>query len=204
MLLTLLFVLELAMLGLIFIYLMSFVGLVFHERRVFEALSFGPQTFFHVVYGVPLLLVLLVALVFIVLHLLVRHFAFAYMRPVMATLSLGLVLTLCMFLVISSIDPNRRLAHFGEGRFSGVILLHKEFRPPVPPEIIRGTIQDIKPNGYIVQDISSHIIDIRVDSQTRFHETAYDKGDRVMVFVHHQGDMLYALGIRKDDVRSQK
>ncbi len=198
-LLTLLWMCCIASVFLIFLYLMSFVGLVFHERRIFEALAFGPQTFFQVIHGVPILLAGVIVAVFILLHLLVRHFAFAYMRPVMGTLGVGLLLTLSMFIILSRLDPERKIAHFGEGHFSGIMYFHKQFRPEVRPQVIRGTLQTIKQNEYYVQDASLHTLDIHTDAQTRFHEATYVPGDTIMVFVHPEKGVLYAVGIRKDN-----
>lgn len=196
-LLTLMAVFSLTALFSILLYFVSFMSLVLREHLIFEALSFGPQTVFDILHTVPPLLVVLIITVFLLLHVLVRHFAFAYTRPVLATLGAGVVVTMLSFWLVFTIDTESRIARFGEGRhIAGIDMIHKEFRDRHPPLSVRGTIQNIQGAIYTIQDSHRKVITFTVNERTRADASSYVTGDMIMVLLASHEDSFDALAIR--------
>jgi hypothetical protein len=197
-LLALLFVFGVIALSLILLYLVGFVGLVFREHLVFEALDFGPRTFFAMMHTLPLLLIVIVITVFLLLHVLVRHFAFAYMKPVAVTLGGGLALTLLLFAGILDADKDMRIAHLGEGHhIFGIDLLHENFREKMPPHLIHASVVRKEDDGYrIINLMTGHELFVHVSATTTVDREMYTASDTVDLLVEGHGDDIYAIGIR--------
>lgn len=196
-LLTLMAVFSLTALFLILFYFVSFVSLVLREHLIFEAFSFGPQTVLDILHTVPPLLVVLIITVFLLLHVLVRHFAFAYTRPVLATLGAGVLVTMLSFWLVFTIDTESRIARFGEGRhIAGIDIIHREFRDRHPPLSVRGSIQNIQDNVYTIQDTHGKTIVFFVNERTRMDTPSYATGDMIVVLLAPRDDSFDALAIR--------
>lgn len=194
---TLSFVFALVTLSLIFLYLVSFVGLVLREHLIFDALSFGPRTVFTIMHTLPFLLIVLVATVFLLLHVLVRHFAFAYMKPVMVTLLLGLLLTLVLFASVLLGDKNSRIAKIGEGRHvPGIEALHVRFRDQIPPLVLHGSIVNKQDGVYVIRDVHDKELQVMLTENTRTDKEMYEVGDRVMLIAERTPEILRAVAIR--------
>lgn len=197
---TLAVVFGLTSLSLIFLYLVSFVALFLREHLIFEALSFGPGTVFVIMHRLPYILIALVIVVFLLLHLLARHFAFAYMKPVMATLGGGLLVTLVLFGGILLEDKDSRIARFGEDRHvPGFGAFHNQFRDVVPSRVVRGIVIRADEGGYGLQTRGQEDIYVHVTAETRKDQVSYASGDKVFVLVERRPDGFYALGMRKDE-----
>jgi hypothetical protein len=186
-------------LSLILLYLVSFVALFLREHLIFEALSFGPGTVFAIMHTLPYLLILLVITVFLLIHLLVRHFAFAYMKPVMVTLGGGLAVTLILFTLVLVGDKDSRIARFGEDRHvPGFDVFHAHFRDAMPPRAIHGVVTKVSEEGLSVQGGNEEEMYVHVTDTTRKDQNFYSVGDSVAIFAERRTDGLYAMGIRKD------
>lgn len=194
---TLLVVFGLITLALVLLYLVSFVALVLRERLIFDAVSFGPGVVFAVMHTLPFLLILLVVTTLLLLHVLVRHFAFAYMKPVALTLGFGLLVTLAVFALVLIGDKNSRIAKLGEGRhLPGVDMLHARFRDRMPPLVLQGTIIGLQRGAYIIRDDAGREIVVTITKNTRTDQDEYKFGDRVMLLGERFEQSLRALGIR--------
>lgn len=190
----------LAALSLILLYLVSFIALFLREHLLFEALSFGPGTVFVIMHRLPYILIILVIVVFLLLHLLARHFAFAYMKPVMVTLGGGLLVTLVLFGAILIADKNSRIARFGEDRHvPGFGIFHDQFRDAIPPQVLHGTIVQADEGGYSLQAEREEELYIHVTAETQKDQSVYSIGDRIFILLERHSNGFYALGIRKDD-----
>ncbi len=197
---TLALVFGLISLFLVFLYLMSFIALILREHFIFEAVSFGPATVFSLMHTLPFLLVLLVVTVFLLLHLLVRHFAFAYMKPVMLTLGGGLAITFIVFASVLLIDKDSRIARLGEGQHvPGVDALHKRWRGQKPARIIHAQIKEVRADGYVVVDDMNKELYVYVTDMTQLDRLSYVVGDSIVILTEWREGLLYALGIRMDN-----
>lgn len=199
MLLTLLCVFGASALFLILLYLVSFMSLVLREHLIIEALSFGPRTVVDILHMFPFLLIVLVATVLLILHVLVRHFAFAYTKPVLVTFGGGLLLTLVLFGMVLIFDANSRIARFGEGRhIPGVDVLHSHFREREPARALRGTLLRYEDGKYAVTTRDGKEVSFTVDEKTR-QDGEYVVGDQVMILLISTPTGLRAIALTKDN-----
>lgn len=199
-LMTLVIVLVFVALSFMLLYFVSFMSLVLRENLFFEALSFGPRTIFAILHTLPFLLILLVVSIFLVLHVLARHFAFAYMKPVMTTLGGGLAITLAIFAMVLVMDKNFRIARLGEGRHVPPIdMLHAHFRKGKALQLVRGTIARIDREGCDILGEEGSVTYVHVTDKTRINQASYATGTQVVVLAERVEDSLYAAGIRKID-----
>lgn len=189
-------ILGLISLALILFYLVSFIALFMREHLFFEAISFGPRTVFELMHTLPILLVVLVITVFLLLHVLVRHFAFAYMRPVILTFSVGITLTLLVFGFILYTDTNSRIARFGEnGHIPGMKIVHNNFRDKVPHMAMAGIIISRDGSSYMIQSATNTSIVILSD-RVRKDKSEYAVGDSVMMLIQKKKNNLEVVAIK--------
>lgn len=194
----LLFVFGFIALTLIFFYLISFFALVFRERHIFEALSFGPQTVFVMMHKLPLLLVLLVTTIFLILQVLVRHFAFAYMKPVAMTFGAGLALTFVIFIAVLNMDKDSRIARFGQGRhLMPIDMLHARFRNNMQAEVVHGRVESVHEDTYGIRDVGGREHVIYITKETQMSQPAYVVGDNVGILLEKKDGQSYAIAMRK-------
>ncbi len=186
-------------LSLIFFYLISFVALLLREDLIFEALSFGPRTVFAMMHTLPFLLIVILITVLLLLHVLVRYFAFAYMRPVALTLGVGFALTILIFAGVLTLDKGSRIARFGEdGHVPGLNVIHSQFRDRRPPMALRGVIGKVEDNVLTIRENSGREVVIVLSERTRVDKELYSQGDRVMVLLERSEEMLRAIAIRTE------
>ncbi len=196
-LMTLSVVFALSALLLIFLYLVSFVGLVLREHLIFDTLSFGPRTVFTIMHTLPFLLIVLVITVFLLLHVLVRYFAFAYMKPVMLTLGLGLLLTLLLFASVLLGDKDSRIARLGEGRHvPGIEMLHVRFRDRMPPVALHGIVVSNKDGVLVIRDANGKELEVLFTENTRTDKEAYEIGEQVMLIVDRTPEGFRVIAVR--------
>lgn len=195
----LLYLLGFAASFIIFFYFISFVALVLREHYIFEALQFGPRTLFAVMHTLPFLLILIVIGIFIVLQLLVRHFAFAYMKPIAVTAGAGLLLTFSIFALILFTDRQFRIARLGEGQHIPPIdFLHSTFRDRIPRAVVHGTIVSIATSSYIVRDVRNGLITLVSTDNSRMRDESYSVGDRIGALVEKRGGSIFILGMHNE------
>lgn len=183
---------------LILLYLVSFVALVFRERMFFEALSFGPSAVFAIMHTLPLLLLVLVITVFLLLHVLVRYFAFGYMKPVLVTFGSGFALTLFVFVLILVMDKDSRIARIGEyEHIPGARAFHDQFRNRTPLMGVRGTVTKVESDHITVRTATdTDDVTVTVTADTRTDKSTYQVGDQIMVLAEKLEQSLHAVAIR--------
>ena len=185
---------------LVLLYLVSFVALFLREHLLFEALSFGPRTVFEIVYTLPFLLIILVTTVFLILHVLVRHFAFAYMKPVAATLGLGLLFTLFLFALVLIADKESKIARFGQTqRFPGIEAMHMQLKKRAPPLVLAGTLLEVEGNVYKLTLTNGDEVTLMISDRTRKDRPVYEVGDPLVFFLQKQESGLFVIAIRLYD-----
>ena len=194
---TLMCMFALIALFLVLLYLVSFAALVLREHLFFDAFSFGPRAVFAVLHTLPFLLVLLTVTVLLILHVLVRHFAFAYMKPVVVTLGGGLLVTFVLFGAVLFMDTNSRIAHFGEGRHvPGIDILHSRFRDRMPPLATHGVVISAGTSTYTIRDENGEEKVIQVTQDTDADQEVYDIGEDVFVLIKQTPQALEAIAIK--------
>ena len=185
---------------LVLLYLVSFVAFFLREHLLFEALSFGPRTVFEIIYTLPFLLIILVTTVFLILHVLVRHFAFAYMKPVAATLGLGLLFTLFLFALVLLADKESKIARFGQTqKVPGIQAIHTQLKKRAPPLTLAGTLLEVKGNVYKLKLKNGDEVTLTVSDRTRKDRSVYEVGDTLVLFLQKQGSELFVVAIRLHD-----
>lgn len=184
-------------LSLIFLYLISFVTLLLREDLIFEALSFGPRTVFAMMHTLPFLLIVILITILLLLHVLVRYFAFVYMKPVALTLGTGLGITLLIFAGVLTLDKESRIARFGEdGHVPGFNVLHSQFRDRRPPMALHGVISKVEDNVLTIRENGGREVMVVLSERTRMDKTLYTPGDVVLVLLERGAETMRAIAIR--------
>ena len=185
---------------LVLLYLVSFVAFFLREHLLFEALSFGPRTVFEIIYTLPFLLIILVTTVFLILHVLVRHFAFAYMKPVAATLGLGLLLTLFLFALVLIADKESKIARLGQTqKVPGIEAIHVQLKKRAPPLTLAGILLEVEGNVYKLRLKNGDEVTLMVSDRTRKDRQAYKVGDELVLFLQKQESVFFVIAIRLYD-----
>lgn len=181
------------------LYLVSFVAFVLRQNGVWFAPIFGLRGWFAFLISLPWLLIVLSLIFIIILELLVRHFAFAYHRPLLYSL-LGIMLVV----LVGGFLVNRTTLHASLAQFSEKHQLpiagpfyrgfgHERFR-----NIHHGLITGTTTNGIVIETERGEILLIDITPHTRLPlGMDFTVSDIVMVFGDRDDDRVEAFGIRR-------
>ncbi|HEX3095802.1 MAG TPA: hypothetical protein VHQ20_01645 [Patescibacteria group bacterium] len=190
--------------GLILVFLASlFVGsfilFMLHQNGTWFAASFGGRGIRELFATLPIIFVL-VAIVFIILvQILVRHYAFAYGKPMLySVLAVLIIVVGGSFLIEQS--------HFHEGLFQEA----REYKLPLAGSFYRqfgenenarvtpGVIIDEFDNGFTMEDPHEETVTIIITPNTAFPAGSdLEVNDHVIVLGNRKDDNILAEGIRK-------
>jgi hypothetical protein len=166
------------------LYLVSFILFELHESGAWFVPNFGVPGWFAFFHRLPWVLIGFVALFVLVLEVLVRRYAFAYQRPLLASALwiMGIVLT--GGAVISATHFQNQL--FNVARRSGLPLIggmYSRFGVPRFDDIRRGQILLISSDTLLIQDDDGDTSTIVITPGTRLPlGDGFSVGDTVVVF----------------------
>ncbi len=183
------------------LYLVSFVLFVLRQTGVWFLPAFGLRGIGTFLISLPWLLVLVGIVFIILLEALVRHYSFAYRKPLLYSL-LGIII----FVTVASIVVARTSFH--EGLFMRARMeklpvagqLYRDFGMPKNKDAHIGTITEITNDGFRIETPRGETLTIIVTSETRFPSGIdFQKDDRVVVLGQRDDGTVKALGIRRID-----
>lgn len=181
------------------LYLTSFVFFVLARSGLFLLPGFGFRGVMAFLLDFPWLLIL-VAIVFIIfLEILVRHYSFAYKRPLFYSVLgvVGLVLFLG-FVVRTTSFHSGLFRQAGEGRLPFVGGLYRSFEGGKFRNIHPGLVLELGEKGFILEMREGEEREIVFDVNTIFlTSSSLDVGDAVVVFGGSENGVVRAFGVRE-------
>lgn len=201
-LLTALAVVGVLLLVLVLLFLASFTFFSVRHTGLAFLPAFGPSGWFLLLRSMPWLLIVL-SLAFVgILEALVRHFAFAYKKPLLLSL-LGILLLVLVgggLLAQTSLHHRVYLSVRG-GSVPVAGAVYRRFGAMHPQDVHIGTITDHVDGGFEMQGDEGTTL-VLVTQETRFPAgTDFEEGDRILVFgapvLTGVTTTIHALGVRE-------
>lgn len=192
-------VLGLVILFLAVLYLASFIIFVLRQTGVLFMPAFGWPGWFAFFSHLPLFLIFLVIFFIITLELLVRHYAFAYRRPLLYS-ALGIfVLAVCGSIVLANTPFHGGVSKYADDNKDTIVgKFYVQYARPRFVKVHRGMIIEMINNGFMMRDRREDVLMVIVTRQTRFPLGAdFSTGDIVVVFGDRDDDVVQAFGIQK-------
>jgi len=182
------------------LYLVSFIIFILHETGVWFVPNFGLSGWFALFRRLPWALIGLAIIFIVVLELLVRRYAFAYHRPLLASAlaMVGIVLVGGAF--ISATRFHNQLFEFA--RHNGLPVIggiYRGFGMPGFDDIHRGLIIQAPTGTFIIQEDDGDTSTVIITPGTRLPFGAgFQVGDTIVVFgPEGPGALIPAFGIEK-------
>lgn len=192
-------------LALALLYLVSLIIFILQRNGVWFVPVFGPQGWFAFLVSLPWLLIVLVLMFIIILELLVRHFAFAYRRPLLYS-ALGI---LCMVIIggflVAATGLHRQFGRYAVRHgvpFAGPFYRdagHDRFH-----DIHRGRVIATGTDGFMMQSEPGEMVQVIITPRTRLpYGIDLAPGDSVVVFGPGASGTIEAFGLREIDNDAQ-
>ena len=151
------------------VYLASFILFMLRQSGAFFVPIFGSRGWYAFFLSAPWLLIILAAIFIVALEFLVRHYSFAYRRPLLYSVATILLLVTVGGSIVAATPFHRRLSNWAEHDrlpFGGD--LYRQMAHPHFGDIHRGTIMATTSFGFIFKDDhSGEIMSVVVNSHTR-------------------------------------
>lgn len=191
-------ILGVVMVLMVLLYLSSFIMFELRETGILFIPVFGMHGISRFLISLPWVLISILIIFVIVLEMLVRHYSFAYRRPLLYS-ALGIV----FIVVIGAIGLARTSLHgqiFNYTREHHLPLgeVYKELGRPKIQDIHRGVIMKLNPQGFIIKDRHAEMFIVVMTPHTRLpFGSDFDTDDIVVVFGPEQDHRIKAFGIRE-------
>lgn len=181
------------------LYLTSFILFVLRRSGVSVAPHFGWHGWYAFLLAMPWLLILLLLIFVIILEILVRHYAFAYRRPLLFS-ALGILVIVVVGGQVVAMTPfHPRLSESADrGHLPVAGPWYRTFGHPHPRNIHKGTITTLTNDGFILYTRRPEILTIIITPRTRLPRGVEIRvTDTVVVFGDRTDHTVYALGVEK-------
>jgi len=183
------------------LYLVSFVIFSLRANGVWFLPGFGLRAMRAFFGSLPWLLILIAIILIIVLELFVKHFAFAYRRPVLYSVLGILIFTLLgSFLIAKTQLHSDLFLKAREGKLPMAGKFYRGFCMPKLAGVHHGVVSEITERGFNLETQKNEILTIVVSSTTRFLlRPGIKKDDRVVVLGKRDDGRVEALDVRRVD-----
>lgn len=181
------------------LYLISFVAFVLRQNGVWFIPIFGLRGWFAFLVSLPWLLIALSLIFIVILEILVKHFAFAYHRPLLYSL-LGIMLVVLVGgYLVNRTTLHARLAQFSEEHQLPLAgLFYRGFGHERFNDIHHGVITSTTTSGVTVETERGETLFIGITPRTRLPlGMDFTVGDIVVIFGDRDDDHIEAFGIRR-------
>lgn len=182
---------------LLVLYLASFIIFLMHRTGTWFVPVFGLRGLYAFLTSLPWLLVVLLVFFAAILEVLVRHYSFAYRRPLMYSVAAIIIIVAVGGLVIAGTPVHRHLSKYAEGNrlppFAGNLYRDIDRRPP--RDIYRGQIAEITRAGFVIGNHRDSL-SVIITARTRMpFGSDFSVGDQVVVFGPRRGAVVEAFGV---------
>ncbi len=196
---TILAIVGVTLLLLVLWYLISFIMFILWQTGVWDVRVFGIKGWYAFLLSLPWLLIVLVTVFVCILEVLVRHYSFAYRRPLLYS-ALGIVLlSILGGYTVAKTSLHDKLFISAEKHmlpYAGPMYLEYGHRPL--KHVHKGRIMAPLPNGFTMQNPREGVLTVTIHPRTRLPRgTDFYAGDMVVVFGERDTDMIQAHGIQK-------
>lgn len=180
-------------------FLISFVTFALRVSGLWFMPTFGWRSAWPVLWSLPWLLIALVGVFVILLELLVRHYAFAYRRPLLYSAGAILVIAFGGGLVLAATPFHRTMfIRANDDQLPIVGVLYRRYADPQLPQVHRGHIEALAEDGFMLQDRHHDRVQVVITRETDFPRgMSIAEGDVVIVFGNELNNRIEALGIRR-------
>ena len=183
------------------LYLISFILFALRASGAWYLSGFGFYGLKASFILLPWLLILIAIILLIILELLVKHFSFAYHRPILYSI-LGIVIfTLLGSFIIDKAQFHSCLfqkAHKEHlpvmGKFYHDLVIEKDHN------VCRGIVLEIINNSFQIKTPRGKVLNVNITSKTQFPDGInIEKDDVIIVLGERDDSEIQAVGIRKID-----
>ena len=180
------------------LYLVSFIIFNLRASGVWFLPGFGFPALGVFFISLPWFLILIALILIIVLELLVKHFRFAYRRPILYSILGIIIFTLLGSFAISKTHLHSDLFWKArEGKLSVVGGFYRGFGASKLSNVHCGMVSDTIDNGFYLETVKGEILTVIVTSTTRFPpKIVIKKDDKIIVMGKRDNGMVKAFGIR--------
>lgn len=193
----------LAALTLLFVVSMAMFAL--KASGVWFVPAFGWRGFAVFFWSLPKLLIILAIVFIIILELLVRHYSFAYRRPLL--ISALVVISLALiggFFVAKTTFHSRLLEQAERNRLPFASSFYREYGAPRFRNVHVGAVTEVTEQGLMIKTRRDEGLRIVVAPETRFpFGLDLQPGDQVVVFGERDDDTVQALGVQRIDSKER-
>lgn len=183
------------------LYLISFILFALRASGVWYLSSFGFYGFRTSFVLLPWLLILIAIILLIILEILVKHFSFAYHRPILYSILGIIIFTLLGSFIIDKTQFHPRL--FQKAQEERLPIMGKFYRDlgiEKDHNVCRGIVLEITNNSFQIKTPRGKVLDVNITSKTQFPDGIdIRKDDIVIVLGERDNNKIQAIGIRKID-----
>lgn len=186
-------------LALTVLYLASFIIFALRQTGVLFVPAFGWEGWFVFFTHLPVFLIGLLAIFIIILELLVRHYAFAYRRPLLYSAAGIFVLVIVGALAVANSSFHGSVSKYAEENEKTFVgKFYVDYGRQRFSNIHRGMIIEMINNGFTMKDKREEILIVAINRRTWLPFGAdFANGDIVVVFGPRDGGLVQAFGIQK-------
>lgn len=181
------------------LYTASLVVFVMQQNGGLYAPMFGLRGVRAFLVSLPWLLILLAVIFIGILEILVRHYSFAYKRPLLYSIS-----AIIIFIAMGSFAVARSPLHQNlyeraqSNRLPFAEHMYKRVDERKSKHIHPGMIVEVQPSSFIMQNRNAQNILVEITSRTKIvPKGTIKENQKVMVIGEKDGDVIRALGVRK-------
>ena len=187
--------------ALFILYLISFIIFALRASGVWYLPGFGLRGIGASFVLLPWLLILISVILIIILEILVKHFAFAYRKPVLYSILFVIAFALLGSFIIDRAGLQSGLfkrAEQGNLPFAGE--LYRDLGKAKNKDARRGVVSEITDNGFLIKTRNNDALEIIVAPDTRFpFGDEIKENDTIIVFGKQDNGSVQAIGVRKVD-----
>src|SRR3989344_3888327 len=170
-------------------YLASFVIFILHQTGAWFIPGFGARGLYIFLISLPWLVIILALVFVVILEVLVRHFAFAYRRPLLYSIS-GIVAAVFIggFIVAATPLQPRLFRYAEEGRLPVAGRFYRQMGRAPMRHIHIGTIASTTDGNLWVEGPFGKVLEVELTPETRLPPgVVFAKGDKVLIFGERNG-----------------
>ena len=181
------------------LYLISFIIFSLKVTGVWFLPKFGFGAIFIFFKSLPWLLILIAAILIIILELFVKHFSFAYRKPLIYSIAGIIILTLLGSFMISKTHLHSELfLRAGDGKLPMMGRFYKDFGSPKLSDVHYGIVSDITKDSFFLETAKGEMLTIIISPATYFDKSEdLKEGDKVVVLGKRNENSVSAFKIRK-------
>ncbi len=197
---TLLLVSGLVLAGLVLLYFISFVIFLLRANGLWQAPAFGLRGWGILFASLPWFLLVVIGFFVLIMEILVKHFSFAYRRPILYSV-FGIVAFVGLSgFVVAQTSLHQNLWEQAEAE-EGLPLagpLYNILRSSDPDDFHRGMVLSTTTVGFDLLNSGEEILSIEIEPTTRLpYDLEIMPGDMVMVIGEREGNEVKAFGVRE-------